>query len=144
MRWRPKWQSMSEHENQITAEDPAIKNKVLGLCGFAKRAGKLVVGTDHICDEIRRHGIPRDAEGVSAKPIGIVLLSSDASENTKKRITNACLYYQVPYRQTAVSSEELAARIGKNAAAACATFDKGFSDGLKKVIGLTPKRVGKS
>ncbi len=124
--------------NEINAvrADAQAKQKLLSMIGFAMRAGKLVCGTDKICDEIRRHGMPDDGVG-SGHPIGIVLLTADASANTKKRIINACTYYRVTWISTALNSEELASRIGKAAAAACATFDKGFADGMKKAVDMT-------
>lgn len=114
-----------------------IKSKLLTMAGFAMRAGKLVCGTDKICDEIRRHGWPEDGSGGNARPMGVVLLTADASDNTKKRITNACRYYRVELIASPLTSEELAARIGKAAAAACATFDKDFADGMKKAVGIS-------
>ena len=113
------------------------KQKLLTMAGFAMRAGKLICGTDKICDEIRRHGIPDDGETL-AKPVGVVLLTEDASANTQKRIENACRYYRVELIRTALTSDELATRIGRAAAAACATFDKGFADGMKKAVKASP------
>ena len=48
--------------------------KLLGMLGFAARARKLVCGTDLCRDEIRRGKLQ------------LVLVASDASQNTKKRI----------------------------------------------------------
>lgn len=117
-------------------EESIKKQKLLTMVGFAMRAGKLVCGTDHICDEIRRHGYPATGEPNLPVPLGVVLLAADASENTKKRITNACSYYRIPLIRTTISSEQLAERIGKAATAACATFDRGFVDGIRKAEGL--------
>ena len=113
------------------------KQKLLTMAGFAMRAGKLVCGTDKICDEVRRHGMPEELSDGKTRPIGVVLLTADASDNTKKRITNACRYYRIELITTTLTSEELAARIGRAAAAACATFDKGFADGMKKAVGIS-------
>ena len=51
--------------------------------GLGKKAGKIVFGTDAVCDAIR--------EGKML----LVLIASDASENSKKRITNCASYYKV-------------------------------------------------
>jgi len=120
-----------------TIVEAQMKQKLLTMAGFAMRAGKLICGTDKICDEVRRHGIPDDGENPELRATGVVLLTSDASENTKKRIANACQYYHVELIRTSLTSDELASRIGRAAAAACATFDKGFADGMKKAVGLT-------
>lgn len=113
----------------------AVNSKLLSLMGFAMRAGKLDTGTDRICDEIRRHGLPDDdIKGYSTK--GIVVIAADASDNTKKRIINACKYYRVEFYISALTQNEIASRIGKASAAACATFDRGFADGVRKTIAL--------
>ena len=121
-------------EMEKTIAEAQVKQKLLTMVGFAMRAGKLVCGTDKICDEIRRHGIPDDGDDSEFYAAGVVLLASNASENTKKRITNACRFYHVRLIAAPLTSEELAARAGRAAVAACATFDKGFADGIKKTI----------
>ena len=115
-----------------------LKNaKILSMIGFAARAGKLATGTDRICDEVRRHGCPDDGEGRPWSSPGIVVLTSDASENTKKRLMNACSYYRVQLYASSLTCEELAARLGRAATAACATFDRNFADGIRKAIDPT-------
>ena len=118
-------------------EEAKVKQKLLTMVGFAMRAGKLVCGTDKICDEIRRHGIPDDNENANCRVTGVVLLASDASENTQKRLKNACRYYHVEIICSSLTSDEIASRIGRAAAAACATFDKNFVEGINKAVGLT-------
>ncbi len=115
----------------------AVNSKILSLFGFAKKAGKLETGTDRICDEIRRHGFPSEDDSIKGYSThGIVVIASNASENTKKRIINACKYYRVEFYISALSQTEIADRIGKASAAACATFDRGFADGIRKAIAL--------
>lgn len=112
-----------------------LNGKLLSLLGFAMRAGKLSYGTDKVCDDIRRHGIPDDGDGVPKHPLGIVLVASDASANTKKRIVNACTYYNVNYYVTGIPSDELGQRIGRNSSAAvCAVFDRDFTSGISKAV----------
>ena len=119
------------------AINAAVNSKLLSLFGFAMKAGKLEVGTDRICDEIRRHGIPSEDDSVKGySSHGIIVIASNASENTKKRIVNACKYYRVEFYISALSQTEIADRIGKASAAACATFDRGFADGIRKAIDL--------
>lgn len=125
---------MKIDNNQIKA---AVNSKLLSLFGFAMKAGKLETGTDRICDEIRRHGIPSEGDSVKGySTSGIVVIASNASENTKKRIINACKYYRVEFYISALSQTDIADRIGKASAAACATFDRGFADGIRKAIML--------
>ena len=110
-------------------------HKILSLLGFAMKAGKLITGTDKICDEIRRHGIPSDdAKGYST--CGIVIIASDASDNTKKRVLNACKFYRVEAYRSKLTQEQIAEKIGKSVTAACATFDRGFADGIRNAMSI--------
>lgn len=119
----------------------AVNSKILTLLGFAMKAGKLETGTDKICDEIRRHGIPSEDDSVKGySSHGIVVIASNASENTKKRIVNACKYYRIEFYISNLSQTDIADRIGKASAAACATFDRGFADGIRKAI-MLPKSL---
>ena len=118
-------------------------SKLLSMAGFAMRAGKLACGTDRICDEIRRHGFPDEGDGRPWSSPGFVLLCADASANTKKRISNACRYYRIDLYVSPLTQNELAARIGKVSAAACATFDRAFVDGFRKAVGMCDRRERK-
>ena len=118
---------MNEQEMKKIIE----KKKLLSLLGLAMKAGKLVSGTDRICDEVRRHGMPSD-EGTGYSTCGIAVIAKDASDNTKKRVTNACKFYRVECFVSSLTMEEMSAQIGKAQAAACATFDRGFADGIRK------------
>ena len=100
----------------------------LSLIGIAAKAGKLVGGVDRICDEVRRHGIP--GSDASRNGSAIVLISSDASANTVKRLKNACRYYGVRVLNTDFSTETLGARTGLGSAAAVAIFDPGLVKGI--------------
>ena len=111
--------------------------KIISMLGFAAKAGKLTCGADKVCDEIRRHGVPDLDETGKASGIGIVVIANDASANTRKRIVNACTYYNIGYITAKISSDELSAKIGKmSTTAVCATFDRGFADGIKKAVNL--------
>lgn len=141
MRLKPSFRKMPENTNKFDAlpsfAAEKIKNeKILSLLGFAMRAGKLLCGTDKVCDEIRRHGCPEQSEARVRRRAGVVIIAKDASDNTKKRIVNACKYYNVSFIKSNISSEELAQRTGRSSAAAvCATFDHGFSAGIIKAAG---------
>ena len=108
-------------------------HKILSLLGFAMKAGKLITGADKICDEIRRHGLPSD-ESKGYSTCGIVLIASNVSDNTKKRILNACKFYRVEAYRSNLSQEQIADKIGKSVTAACAIFDRGFADGIRNAI----------
>ena len=88
------------------------------MLGFAMRAGKLVIGTELICNEIRHKG----------KKVKLVLISSEASDGTKKKITGKCSFYGVEQREIAINTEELGRLLGKAfAPAAVAVCDDGFA-----------------
>ena len=117
------------------AREKILNGKLLSLLGFAMRAGKLSCGTDRVCDDIRRHGIPDDGDGKTKHPLGIVLIAADASANTKKRIINACIYYNMSYYVTGIPADEIGQRTGKSpSAAVCAVFDRDFTAGISKAV----------
>lgn len=100
------------------------KEKLLGLLGFAARARKLVCGTDMCRDEIRRG------------KLSFVLVASDASANTQKRITDACRYYSADICRIPVTSDLLSSRIGKSAATMVVGItDINFINGIAALIG---------
>ena len=93
--------------------------KILGLLGFAARARKLVCGTDLCRDEVRRGKLP------------LVLVAGDASDNTKKRISDACKYYGTDFCIVPITSDELSARIGKTGSiAVIGITDMSFVNGI--------------
>ena len=76
-------------------------DKTLSYIGIARKAGKLAIGTPNVCDAMRR--------GMR----GVVFASSDASEPTKKRLTDKCTYYGVRLCTLYESGDELAYLVGK-------------------------------
>lgn len=58
-------------------------DKLLSMLGLAKRAGKVSTGA-FIC-----------RKAISSRRARLVLLASDASENTKKAISDPCRHYGV-------------------------------------------------
>lgn len=79
-------------------------DRLLGAIGICRRAGKLICGVPLICTEMRKGG------GVSA-----VLAASDASDNTKKKLSDKCKYYGVRLIFLPYTAEVLAAAVGKSA-----------------------------
>ena len=93
--------------------------KLLSLLGLAARARRLVCGTDQCRDEIRRGKLP------------LVIVAANASENTKKRISDACRYYGCTMCVAPVNSLELSTRIGKSAnIAVVGVNDMNFVNGI--------------
>ena len=97
------------------------RDSVLSLVGIAKKAGKIAAGefqTEH---------------AVKAGKASLVIVSQEASENTKKKFRNMCAFYEVPvfFYGTKV---ELGAAIGCEFRASLAVMDEGLSKSIEKQI----------
>ncbi|MFC4023112.1 L7Ae/L30e/S12e/Gadd45 family ribosomal protein [Oceanobacillus longus] len=99
-----------------------MKNNYLNLIGLAHRAGKLSLGEETILKDIRSN---------RAK---LVLLASDIGPQTKKKLTNKCKYYEVPFI-IADDRETLSNAIGKSHRVAIAILDAGFATKIKSLLG---------
>mgnify|MGYP001953574153 CR=1 FL=1 len=93
----------------------------MSIVGLANRARKLISGEELVLKEIRQH---------RAK---LVLLSMDASANTKKRIEDKCRYYEVPIKYVE-NRYVLGKSIGKEARVVIAILDRGFSEKLMQLL----------
>ena len=60
-------------------------NKIFSMVGLATRAGKTVAGEFSV------------EKAVKQRKAKLVIVSTEASDNTKKLFRNKCEYYQVPY-----------------------------------------------
>ena len=118
-------------------EDPAAaqallaqlqkQKKLAGLLGIAKKAGRVVAGTNLVTDAIR--------SGSVSKCPAAVFMASDVSENTRKRITNCCTYYEVPLYTISLTVAEIGNAIGKSGStSAVGITDAGLCDALVKLI----------
>ncbi|MBE6609655.1 MAG: hypothetical protein E7634_03185 [Ruminococcaceae bacterium] len=96
------------------------EQKAYNLIGIAKKAGKVIGGTDMVADRIREK---RNA-------VKAVLISSDASENTLKKIINTATFYKVPAVKTNIDKATLAKITG--------------SMGERSVIGITDEGLAKA
>lgn len=88
--------------------------RLLSAIGLARKAGKLTIGTDMVCDAVRSHKIT------------LVIASGYASENTKKRISDCASFYKTDVNFVQISTEELGAAIGKSACACIGVSDENF------------------
>ena len=96
-------------------------NKVFGLLGLAKRAGKVVCGESNVKNAIR------------FGKVQLVIIAEDASNNTSKSITDSCKYYNVPYYMYS-TKDELGHAIGHEFHACVALADVGFSNSIEKCL----------
>lgn len=93
-------------------------NKFFSNLGLAMRAGKIVTGEEFVIESVR---------GGSAK---LVIVASDASAGTLKKVSDKCNTYQVPLLQFG-DRHQLGASIGKEARVVIAVTDAGFARMLK-------------
>jgi ribosomal protein L7Ae-like RNA K-turn-binding protein len=83
--------------------------------GLAYRAKKITLGADETI------------KAISKNKIVLVLLASDASENTIKKITDKCYFYKVELSQS-FNSIELSSALGKNNIKVIGIKDEGFKN----------------
>ena len=95
-----------------------INNKVYGMLGLAKRAGKAISGTDAVIARIKSG----DAH--------LVIISEDASSGTKKRITDKCKSYETDYILYG-NCDDTGKAIGVTNCVAVAVVDEGFAQSIK-------------
>ena len=97
------------------------KSRVFGLLGLAAKAGKV------------QSGEFSTEKSVKSGRAYLVIVSEEASENTKKKFRNRCTYYEVPYFEFG-SKEELGHATGREMRASLAVQDAGFSEAMKKQL----------
>lgn len=94
------------------------RQKILNLIGLATKAGKTAAG-EFSTEKAVKDGKAR-----------LVIISEDASENTKKKFINMCTYYEVPCYCLGEKSE-LGHAMGKEMRASLAILDAGFANAMK-------------
>ena len=99
----------------------------VSLLGLAYRARKVVSGEETVLQTIRKQ---------KAKA---VLLAGDASERTRKTITDKCRFYRVPLL-IVTDRTTLGSAIGKRERVVAAVTDQGF--GEKLIALLDPSNRG--
>lgn len=98
---------MIDGENRKTA-------KLLSLIGLARKAGKITVGTEMVCDAVRSGSVK------------LVIASNESSDNTKKRISNCALHYGIRLEYIDATPDKLGRAIGKTATACVGIGDENF------------------
>ncbi len=91
----------------------------IGLC---RRAGALVFGTNMTVEAVRSPSKP-----------ALVLYTGDASDNTKKKLTDACAFHHVKILalDRAIDGETLAKAIGKTGSVSCVGIT---NEGLARTV----------
>ena len=101
--------------------------RALRYLGLAARARALVIGTPLICTAL--------SQGKGKAP-ALVLLATDASPNTKKRIADRTAFYGVALHSLPLSCAQLAHVIGKKEAlvAAVGVTDQNLAAAIKAAL----------
>ena len=99
------------------------RQKVLNLISLAMKAGKTVSG-EFSTENAVKSGKAR-----------LVVVSEEASDNTRKMFTNQCTYYRVPICFFG-RKDELGHSMGKEFRASIAIMDEGFASALVKQMNI--------
>lgn len=98
--------------------------KVFHLIGLAMKAGK--VSSGEFSTE----------KSVKTGRAALVIVSEEASDNTKKMFTNMCTYYEVPIYFFG-KKEELGKAMGREQRASLAVLDDGLAKAIVKQMNLS-------
>ena len=109
------------------------RDNILSLLGLALRGGRLVMGEEPV-------------EGVArARDARVLLLASDAADNTRRRIEHfadegQCMWLRVPF-----TKEELGRALGRTSVAVAAITDIGLAAAVaRRLAELDPARYEES
>ena len=98
------------------------------MLGFAMRAGRLVIGTELVLRAVASNGRGR---------VELVLVTSDASDATKKRVFSKCEFYNTEACLLPVDSLELGKLLGKVfSPVTVGVADEAFATEIKKAIAV--------
>ena len=95
------------------------KDRVLSMLGLATRSRNVVSG-----------GFATE-EAVKNGKAYLVIIAENASDNTRKKYSNMCEFYKVPYWSYS-EKEILGHAIGKEERSCLAVTDAGFADSIRK------------
>lgn len=102
------------------------QDRILSTLGLAMKAGKIASGEFSTEKAVKSH------------QAFLVIVSVEASENTKKMFRNMCSFYQVPM-YLYESKETLGRAIGKQYRASLAVLDEGFAKSLIEKLKIADK-----
>ncbi len=96
-------------------------NKLYSMLGIGKKAGLIVLGETGCVQSIKKN---------KSK---LVILSVDASDNTKDKIITLCDFHKVKY-YTVGNKQELGYSVGKNLSSIISITDLKFSEVIADII----------
>ncbi|MBR6477598.1 MAG: ribosomal L7Ae/L30e/S12e/Gadd45 family protein [Lachnospiraceae bacterium] len=98
-----------------------VPNKIFSLLGIAMKSGNVVSGEY------------QTLEAVKKRKAKLVIISEDASDNTRKMFFDKCAFYNVPVTQYG-NKEDLGRAIGKDLRSSLALCDDGLATAIKKQL----------
>lgn len=98
-------------------------NKIYSLIGIAKKAGYTISGES------------LTEKAIQNKKAFIVIIASDASNNTKEKFQKMCYYYKIPI-YICGDKASLGHAIGKPYRASIAILDQGLSEAITKQLDM--------
>lgn len=93
----------------------------MNLLGLMQRARKIVTGEELVVKAIQK------------KHVVFVIIAADASDNTKKKVTDKCRYYQIPYTFFE-NRYAIGQAIGKAERVTVGLIDEGFANKFRSLI----------
>jgi len=95
--------------------------KILSMLSIAQKAGYIGSGEFQV------------EKSVKGRKSYLVIVASDASDNTNKKFTNMCKFYNVPMYLLS-DKEELGHAIGKQIRSSLSVNNKGMADAINNLI----------
>lgn len=100
-----------------------MKNKFISFLGICKKAGKVSMGFDLAVENIEKGNA------------NLILVTSDLSKNTQKKVISKCKYYNVDYIEINNSIEEIYAFLGKGSGI-ISILDLKCSEKIKSLLNI--------
>ena len=97
------------------------------MLGIAKKGGRIIIGAPMIIEHIQKKKAIDPDEF-------LVLEANDTSENTHKKLSDKCNYYNIRHIQIDATCCELGASLGKRAVAAVAILGADMCRGVEAKI----------
>ena len=98
-----------------------MTDKVLSMLGLARRAGKLIYGSENAVNSAR--------QGKAY----LVIMAGDASDRTKKLLRNKCKSFSVPLFEYSTKAD-LGSALGKSDISALSVSDRNFAKAIEDKI----------
>ena len=97
------------------------QDKISGLLGIAKKSGNVKSGEFAV------------EQAVKSGEAKLVIVSSDASDNTKKLFNDKCAYYEIPIIE-ALDKNSLGRALGTDVRSSAAVTDEGLAKAILEKI----------